>query len=262
MARMSLINVEFSAGIGTITFKNQAKRNCLSNAMVSEILGALEQFEKQSAIVVILRAEKNAKVWSAGHDVNELPKPGRDPLPYAGPLESLLRRLQEFPGAVIALVQGSVWGGACDLAFSCDILIGDETSSFAMTPAKIGIPYNPSGLIHFVNILGLNKAKEMFFTAEPINAQDSFHLGILNHLVPSAEVESFTATVAARVCKNSPLAIRSFKRQFRLLSSGSPLPAETFELIQSIRRQVYDSKDYCEGIQAFHEKRPPVFQGE
>ena len=259
---MSLIASEFSEGIGTITLQNPGKRNCLSGEMVSEILTALDEFEKQSAIVVILRALKDTKVWSAGHDVNELPKPGRDPLPYAGPLECLLRRMQEFPGAVIALVQGSVWGGACDLAFSCDILIGDETASFAMTPAKIGIPYNPSGLIHFINILGINKAKEMFFTAEPINAQDSFHLGILNHLVPSAEVESFTATVAARVCRNSPLAIRSFKRQFRLLSSGLPLSAETFELIQSIRREVYDSKDYLEGIQSFHEKRPPVFRGE
>ena len=259
---MSLIASEFSAGIGTITLQNPAKRNCLSEEMVSDILAALDEFEKQSAIVVVLRAQKDTKVWSAGHDVNELPKPGRDPLPYAGPLESLLRRLQEFPGAVIALVQGSVWGGACDLAFSCDILIGDETASFAMTPAKIGIPYNPSGLIHFINILGINKAKEMFFTAEPINAQDSFHLGILNHLVPSAEVEPFTATEAARVCRNSPLAIRSFKRQFRLLSSGLPLAAETFELIQSIRREVYDSKDYLEGIRSFHEKRPPVFRGE
>ena len=258
---MALISSEYSAGIGTITLQNPAKRNCLSGEMISGILSALDAFEKQSAIVVIIRAEKNSKVWSAGHDVNELPKPGRDPLPYGGPLECLLRRFQEFPGAVIALVQGSVWGGACDLAFSCDILIGDETASFAMTPAKIGIPYNPSGLIHFINILGINKAKEMFFTAEPINARDSFNLGILNHLVPAEEIEPFTATVAARICRNSPLAIRSFKRQFRLLSSGLPLPAETFELIQSIRRQVYDSKDYSEGIQAFHEKRLPVFRG-
>ncbi len=259
---MPLIITRFSEGVGTIMFGNPQKRNCLSADAVAEMLAAFDEFEKQNAIVVVLRAQAGLKVWSAGHDVNELPKPGRDPLPYAGPLESLLRRIQEFPGAVIAMIQGSVWGGACDLAFSCDILIGDETASFAMTPAKIGIPYNPSGLIHFINLLGLNKAKEMFFTAEPITAQDSLNIGILNHLVPSAGIEEFTAALAAKIRKNSPLAIRSFKRQFRLLSSGPPLPAETFELIQSIRRQVYDSKDYAEGILAFHEKRPPVFRGE
>lgn len=260
--RMPLIDAEISEGIGTITFINPAKRNCLSGAAVAEILQALEEFEKERVIVVVLRSPEGSKVWSAGHDVNELPKPGRDPLPYAGPLESLLRRIQEYPGAVLAMVQGSVWGGACDLTFSCDILIGDETASFAMTPAKIGIPYNPSGLIHFINLLGLNKAKEMFFTAEPITAQDSFNLGILNHLVPSCEIVGFTRRLAAKIQNNSPLAIRSFKRQFRLLSSGLPLAAETFELIQSIRREVYDSADYSEGIAAFHEKRPPVFRGQ
>jgi len=261
MPGMSLIIARVTEGVGTITFENPQKRNCLSAAVVAEMLEALDGFERQGVIVVVLRAQAGLKVWSSGHDVGELPKPGRDPLPYAGPLESLLRRIQEYPGAVIAMVQGSVWGGACDLAFSCDILIGDETSSFAMTPAKIGIPYNPSGLIHFINLLGPNKAKEMFFTAEPITAQDSLNIGILNHLVPAGEIEAFTSALAAKILKNSPLAIRSFKRQFRLLSSGLPLPAETFELIQSIRREVYDSQDYAEGIQAFHEKRPPVFRG-
>lgn len=230
--------------------------------MIADMLAALEGFEKKKAIAVVLRAEAGAKVWSAGHDVNELPKPGRDPLPYAGPLECLLRQMQEYPGAVIAMVQGSVWGGACDLAFSCDILIGDESASFAMTPAKIGIPYNPSGLIHFINILGINKAKEMFFTAQPINARDSFSFGILNHLVPAAELEGFTRDLVAKIQKNSPMAIRAFKRQFRLLSSGLPLSAETFELIQSLRREIYDSKDYMEGILAFQQKRAPVFHSE
>ena len=79
---------------------------------------------------------------------------------------------------------------------------------------------------------------------------------------PGSEIEEFTSSLAAKIRKNSPLAIRSFKRQFRLLSSGLPLPAETFELIQSIRREVYDSRDYAEGILAFHEKRPPAFRGE
>ena len=258
----TFIATDFRDGTGTITFRNPARRNCLSDALVSETLAALDDFEQQGALVIVLRAEPGSKVWSAGHDVNELPKPGRDPLPYSGPLESLLRRINEFNGAVIAMIQGSVWGGACDLAFSCDILVGDETSAFAMTPAKIGIPYNPSGLIHFINILGINKAKEMFFTAEPINAQDSFHLGILNHLVPAGEIEDFTIRLAGKIHRNSPLAVRSFKKQFRLLSGGHPLSAETFELIQSIRRNVYDSNDYKEGILAFHEKRPPVFRGE
>jgi methylmalonyl-CoA decarboxylase len=159
------------------------------------------------------------------------------------------------------MIEGSVWGGACDLALTCDILVGCETTSFTITPAKIGIPYNASGLIHFINILGLNKAKEKFFTAEPISASDALDAGILNHLVPTADLERFTRDLAGKILRNAPLAVRALKEQFRLLSKGHPIDAETAEEIQAIRRRVYDSQDYGEGIRAFREKRPPRFQG-
>ncbi|MGD0550428.1 MAG: enoyl-CoA hydratase-related protein [Candidatus Bathyarchaeia archaeon] len=159
------------------------------------------------------------------------------------------------------MIEGSVWGGGCDLALTCDILVGCETTSFTITPAKIGIPYNASGLIHFINILGLNKAKEKFFTAEPISASDALNAGILNYLVPTADLERFTRDLAGKILTNAPLAVRALKEQFRLLSRGHPIDAETAEEIQAIRRRVYDSQDYGEGIRAFREKRPPRFQG-
>ncbi len=258
---MPLVVSETDGHLGMITLNNPEKRNCLSAPLIQELFNALDQFEASDIRVVILRAPAGAKVWSAGHDVNELPKPGRDPLPYAAPFERLLRRVQDYPGPVIAMIEGSVWGGACDLALTCDILIGCETASFAITPAKIGIPYNASGMIHFINVLGLNKAKEMLFTAEPISASDALNAGILNHLVPAADLERFTRDLAGKILKNAPLAVRSLKEQFRLLSKGHPIDAETAEEIQSIRRRVYDSEDYGEGIRAFHEKRPPRFQG-
>jgi methylmalonyl-CoA decarboxylase len=116
-------------------------------------------------------------------------------------------------------------------------------------------------MIHFINVLGLNKAKEMFFTAEPISASDALKVGILNHLVPTADLERFTRELAGKILKNAPLAVRALKEQFRLLSKGHAIDAETAEEIQAIRRLVYDSQDYGEGIRAFHEKRPPRFQG-
>jgi len=259
---MALVLTELRQQVGIITLNNPEKRNCLSHALIQELFSALESFEQAKMRVVILRAPAGSKVWSAGHDVSELPKPGRDPLPYNSPFEQLLRRVQDYPDPVIAMIEGGVWGGACDLALTCDILIGSETATFAMTPAKIGIPYNPSGMIHFINVIGLNKAKEMFFTAAPLTAEQALNLGILNHVTPTAELESFTLEIAEKIVNNSPLAIRALKEEFRLLSKGHPIDAETFERIGAIRRCVYDSKDYCEGILAFHEKRRPQFRGE
>jgi len=93
-----LLLTTFSDGVGTITFENPKKRNCLSADAVAEMLAALDEFEKQNAIAVVLRAQAGLKVWSAGHDVNELPKPGRDPLPYAGPLTPSCAGSRNFPG--------------------------------------------------------------------------------------------------------------------------------------------------------------------
>ncbi|WP_310600445.1 methylmalonyl-CoA decarboxylase [Desulfobulbus sp.] len=258
---MILVHTELDGKLGFITLNNAPKRNCLSKALIDELVEALDQHQKSGALAVVLRAPANSTVWSAGHDIGELPDPYRDPLPYEEPFESLLRHVQDYPRPIIAMVEGGVWGGALDLALSCDILIGCENATFAITPAKIGVPYNPSGLIHFINILGLNKAKELFFTAQPISAQEALRIGLLNHLVPAAELEAFTKELAAKIINNAPLTVSVIKRQFRLLTRGATLTAETFELIQSVRRNVYDSQDYQEGIRAFKEKRPPRFQG-
>lgn len=259
---MSLILTDFHEMIGTITFNNNEKRNCLSAALLQELIAALQEMRNLKARGIILRAATGAQVWSAGLDVNELPDPGRDPLSYNDPFEQAGRSLQRFPAPVIAMIAGSVWGAACDLAFSCDILIGTPRTSFTMTPAKIGIPYNSSGLLSFIYAVGLPIAKEMFFTGQPLEAARAEKLGILNHLVPEAELENFTYAMARKITRNSPLSIAVIKEQLRILADSHPLSPGSFERIQGLRRRVYDSQDYLEGKSAFLQKRPPVFQGE
>jgi len=258
---MTLIIKSFADHVGTLQFNNEGRLNCLSHALMDELMSGLQELEKEGAHVIVLRAKAGVKVWSAGHDINELPEPRRDPLSYGDSLEMLLRHIQDCALPVIAMVEGTVWGGACDLCCSCDMVIAAEEATFAMTPAKIGIPYNASGLIHFVHHIGLNKAKEMFFTARPITVREALNNGFVNHEVSKHELEKFTYELAGKIARNAPLAVRAIKAQFRLLTRGALIDAETAERIQAIRRKVYDSADYAEGIKAFKEKRPPVFQG-
>jgi methylmalonyl-CoA decarboxylase len=259
---MEFINVALSEAIGTVTLNHEHKRNALSRGLISEVILALKDLAAQKARVVVLRASPGAKVWSAGHDISELPQPGRDPLTYTDPLERLIRAVQRCPVPVIAMMEGSAWGGACELALVCDIRIGTENSSFAITPARLGIPYNLTGILHVVNTIGMSVAREMFFTAQPVSAERAARIGILNHLVPVAALEEFTYAMARQIAQNSPVSIAVIKEQLQILGNALPLSPETFERIQALRRIVYNSKDYLEGQQAFSEKRPPVFTGE
>lgn len=248
--------------VATITFNQPKTRNSLSCQLLEKMLQAIERFSKDEEVrVLVLRAPRGSKVWSSGFNIHELPVSGRDPLSYNDPLECLLRAVQRFHAPVIGMIEGSVWGGACDLSFVCDIVIGCPTTSFAITPAKLGVPYNISGIMHFINIVGPRIAREMFYTAEPVSAERALQVGILNHLVATEELESFTYSMAARIAESAPLANRVMKEQLRLLADNYPLRPETFEYIQGLRRLVYDSSDYQEGKRAFMEKRKPVFVG-
>jgi methylmalonyl-CoA decarboxylase len=246
--------------IGTLIFNQPAKRNALSAALVEELITALDSFQKEGIRVVVLRAARDARVWSSGHDITELPQ-GQDPLPYSDSFEQALRAIKTFPTPIIAMVHGSVWGVATDLVLSCDIAIGDETSSFAVTPANIGLAYNTSGLLRFMRRLPLNRVKEMFFIAEPVTAAEAVEWGILNHLVEADRLEDYTYDLARRIATKAPLVLRVVKEQLRILTDASPITSDVFERIEALRESVYQSADYLEGIRAFQQKRPPSFSG-
>ncbi len=170
---MALILADFNDSIGTITLNNDGKRNALSGAVIHELIKALNEMVYHPARVIVLRANKGAAVWSSGFNIAEFPKPGRDPLGYDDPLEQAIRAIQRCPAPVIAMLEGSVWGGAVELAMVCDILIGTEKTSFAITPARLGVAYNPTGMLHVINMIGLTLAREMFITGLPVPAVHS-----------------------------------------------------------------------------------------
>ena len=259
---MKFIKTSISERIAVLTFNNDSKRNSLNINMLKEAEQAMDYFSDEDVRVVIIRSNPGVKVWSAGMDISELPDPGKDPVPYSHPVEKLMRKIEGFKAPVIAMITGTVWGGAFDLAVTCDMIVATPESTFAITPAKIGVAYNATGLTHFLNVVEMNTVKEMFFTAKPIDARRAYNLGIINSLVSKDEIEDFTFDMARDITKNSPLSIRVIKEQLNLLGKSRSLTADVFERINELRSCSYNSYDFIEGKSAFLEKRSAIFKGE
>jgi methylmalonyl-CoA decarboxylase len=258
---MALVEVHLQDSVGTLTLNDPGKRNALSSQLIDELVAGFEEMRDASARVVILRAAPGTRTWSAGHDVKELPTNGRDPLTYNDPLRQAIRVIQHHPAPVLALIEGGVWGGACEMAMACDIIIAADTATFAITPAKLGVPYNIAGTLNLMQSVSLPVVKEMLFRARPISAARAHDVGMINHVVPVTELDAKAQSIAAEILTNSPLVIALLKEQLQVLGEAYPLSPATFERLQGMRREIYDSEDYREGIQAFFERRPPKFTG-
>ncbi len=252
--------VEVRRGIAWMTISSPPV-NALTAALIDELSAALNNAQPPAIRVVILRAPAGSHVFSAGHDVNELPRNGRDPLTYNDPLRKIVRQIEAHPTPVIAMVEGSVWGGACELVLSCDLIVAASEATFAITPARLGVPYNLSGTLNLLKVTEMHFVKEMLFTARPIPAGRMAAYGVLNSVVPSEELEQTTADLASDIASGSPLVHQVMKEELRVLANAHPMTPEAHERIQSLRRDVYDSDDYQEGLRAFAEKRRPVFGG-
>ena len=260
---MTNVQIDDIGNVRRLTFSDPQRRNALSAALLRGLVEALEDAARDRVRVVVLTTEPVQGVWSAGHDITELPTGERDPLVWDNPLEQALRAIGDAPFPVIAAVDGSVWGGACDLVITCDLIVASSSSQFAITPARLGIPYNTEGVAHFLSALPVHVVKEMFFTGDPIDAPRAAELGIVNRLVSDRdELAEVTETVASRIASLAPLAIQAIKVEINTLSGARHLTSDEFEKLNNARTRAWSSEDYREGIAAFHERRPAQFRGE
>ncbi|MBK9740055.1 MAG: methylmalonyl-CoA decarboxylase [Actinobacteria bacterium] len=250
------------ASVVEVTMTNGARRNAMGAPMLAALTNALVTAEEAGCRALVFRAEPGVSTWSAGYDIAELPVDGSDPLTWTNPLEGFLHAVRQSPFPVIAAVEGGVWGGACEFVFTCDLIVAVRTASFAITPARLGVPYNTAGVAHLLSALPLNIAKELFFTADPISAEAAASYGVVSRLVADTDEMTTTATeLGRRIASLAPLAIRAIKGEMTALTDARSLTSDDFERLTSLRRDAWTSQDYQEGIRAFSERRKPRFEG-
>jgi enoyl-CoA hydratase/carnithine racemase len=174
-----------------------------------------------------------------------------------------MEAVEAVPCPTIAFLNGSAFGAGGELAATCDLRVARPGVTIGMPPAKLGVVYAPAGLRRFLHLVGPSRAREMFFTGRPVEAEEALAIGLVDRVVPVDEAEEATLALADEIAGNAPLAVQGMKRILRLLDAAAErgfTAAERVEIAQ-LRRRAFESDDVREGREAFLEKRPPRFRG-
>lgn len=257
---MSEWRVDSDGVVLRMSFSDVPSRNRLTTPMLQEARGILTRAVLDGVRVVVVGAEPVKGTWSSGHDISEIPSEARTH-DWANPLENFLEYFRRLPIATIAEVGGDVWGGACELVLSCDLIVATRDARLAVTPARLGVGYPPSGVARFLACLPAQVVARMFLTAQPITMQTAYELGAVSEVVDSPhELAGVSRGLADTIVRNAPLTIAATKAALAELSDAH-LPPEVAHRVDESVARAWTSRDLAEGIRAFTERRPPDFLG-
>lgn len=246
-------------GVATITLNRPAHRNRLEHADLRALMETFARLDADPKVrVVVLTANTQGQprpVFCAGYHIGDFDGADHDP----GMFERVADALANLRAVTICALNGSVYGGATDLALACDLRIGLAGTELRMPATALGLHYYPSGLQRYVARLGISGAKRAFLTARPFSAQKLMEMGAFEELAPTQEaLQACVDTLATEICALAPLAVQATKQSLNEISSGRyDLPA-----MRERERLTAGSKDFAEGRLAFQEKRVPRFRGE
>lgn len=250
-------------GVATLILNRPERINALNKDLSMALNEALSRVAQDADIRAVVLAGAG-RCFCAGGDLAAIGK-GRQENNLAE-LEPILRsgmqmvlKIRTMPQPVITAVHGAAAGAGMNIALAADIRIASEGATFGQNFAKVGLFPDYGGTFFLPELIGSARAAEMFYTGEMIDAQTALRLGIVNRVVPAAQLENEARTLAQKIAQGPQLAIRAVKRM--LFGSDAEKLAKTLEREVQQQMKCFQSEDCAEGIRAFFEKRPPKFQG-
>ena len=256
------IVAEKQGPIGWLTFNNPARRNAISIDMWEAIPKALDRFEQDPEVRVIVLKGEGDKAFVSGADVSQYEKQrsSAEGIQYYEEIAGRVsERLQGCDKVIIAMIRGYCLGAGVNIALCCDLRIAAEDARLGIPAAKLGLGYRASSLKNLVDTVGPAYAREVLITGRHFSAAEAKTMGLVHRVAPVAELESLVLEYCAMISENAPLTIRASKRIVReLLKSSATFDAEA---CAALVKECFASQDYIEGRRAFMEKRKPLFQG-
>src|SRR5262245_54690500 len=248
--------------VGTMTFNNPARHNAVSLEMWQAGTRILEDFAKDEDVRVVVVTGAGGKAFVSGADISkfESERATREAVErYNAIGQAFYASLANFPKPTIAQIQGYCIGGGLNLAIGCDLRFCTEGSRFALPAAKLGLGYGYVGLKRFIDTVGPAYTKDIFFSARQFGAAEALAMGVVNKVLPEAELGGFVKEYAATIAGNAPLTIAAVKQS--AIEALKPESQRNLKLIADLVARCFASQDYIEGRNAFMEKRKPKFTG-
>lgn len=252
--------VDVAERIATVTVNRPKSLNALNRATVLELQSVFEELEAREDVGAVLLTGAGEKAFVAGADISEMR--GITPLQaldFAVLGQQVLERIERIPQPVIGVINGFALGGGCELAMACDMLIAADTAKFGQPEVTLGILPGYGGTQRLPRLVGRNLAKELVLTGEMISAARAYEIGLVNRVVPQAELMGAARELAGRILSKGPVAVRLAKSVMNRgldvdLGNACALEANAFAC-------GFATEDRVEGMTAFLEKRKASFRG-
>ena len=249
-------------GVGYVVFNNPERHNAMSLDMWAATGRIMDEFKADDSLRVVVLTGAGSKAFVSGADISKFgaERSNEEAVAhYNETVEKASIALHTYPKPTIAMIRGYCIGGGLGIAMCCDLRIATEQSTFAVPAAKLGLGYGHIGIKRLMDVVGPSFTKEIFYTARQFKADEAQMMGLINRVVPDAELESYVQKYAETIAGNAPLTIKAVKYVV-----GEILKDESKRDMKGAVNVVNDcfrSKDYIEGRDAFMQKRKPVFTG-
>lgn len=237
-------------------------RNALSVAVWEGLAAAIAALADDREVRVIILRGAGEQAFISGADISEFRALRADATATAT-YDAVSGRawlaLMTAPQPVMAMIHGFCFGGGVAVALACDLRFASTDARFAVPATRLGLSYPFESVERLVHVVGPTHAADILLSARTLSAADALHVGLVNRVLPAAELEEATRAYALAVAQGAPLTVAAHKRAIR---EALRAPADrNLPALREAMRRCFDSADYQEGIAAFLEKRPARFQG-
>ncbi|OXB91944.1 enoyl-CoA hydratase [Parageobacillus galactosidasius] len=248
-------------GIAIITLNRPESANALSTALLYELSHLLYDLAFRRDVRVVIFTGAGEKVFCAGADLKERSGMNETEVRKTVALiRETINQIEQLPQPVICALNGSAFGGGLELALACDIRVAADTAQLGLTETSLGIIPGAGGTQRLPRLIGKGKAKELIFTAKRITAKEAEQIGLVEYVVPREQLMEKAMEIAEQIVVNAPIAVMQAKIA---INRGLDVDLATGLRIEQMAYDItIPTKDRLEGLQAFKEKRKPVYKGE